>query len=84
MYEIKKLFVIVDGNYINMSQRFAGILCTSYDEVHEVMKLKEFHIICSQWFLSKRRRIDGNFVLDFCNLLGCLRDWVDYRNSAAR
>ena len=38
MYEIKKLFVIVDGNYIDMSQRFAGILCTSYDKVHEVMK----------------------------------------------
>ena len=38
MYEIKKLFVIVDGNYIDMSQRFAGILCTNYDEDHEVMK----------------------------------------------
>lgn len=38
MYEIKKLFVIVDGNYIDMSQRFAGILCNDYDEVYEVMK----------------------------------------------
>ena len=38
MYEIKKMLVIVDGNYADISQRFAGILCTSYDEVHEVMK----------------------------------------------
>ena len=38
MYEIKKMLVIVDGNYIDMSQRFAGILCNDYDEVHEVMK----------------------------------------------
>ena len=32
------MFVIVDGNYIDISQRFAGILCNDYDEVHEVMK----------------------------------------------
>ena len=38
MYEIKKMLVIVDGNYIDISQRFAGILCNDYDEVHEVMK----------------------------------------------
>lgn len=38
MYEIKKLFVIIDDNYVDMSSQFAGILCTSYDEVHEVMK----------------------------------------------
>ena len=38
MYEIKKMLVIVDGNYADISQRFAGILCNDYDEVHEVMK----------------------------------------------
>ena len=38
MYEIKKMFVIVDGNYIDISQRFIGILCNDYDEVHEIMK----------------------------------------------
>ena len=38
MYEIKKLFVIIDSNYVDMSPQFAGIPCTSYDEVHEVMK----------------------------------------------
>ena len=38
MYEIKKLFVIIDGNYVDMSPHFAGILCTGYDKVHEVMK----------------------------------------------
>lgn len=38
MYEIKKMFVIVDGNYIDITQRFAGILCNDYDEVHEAMK----------------------------------------------
>ena len=38
MYEIKKMLVIVDGNYIDISQRFAGIPCNDYDEVHEVMK----------------------------------------------
>ena len=38
MYKIKKMLVIVDGNYIDISQRFVGILCNDYDEVHEVMK----------------------------------------------
>ena len=38
MYEIKKMLVIVDGNYADISQRFAGIFCNDYDEVHEVMK----------------------------------------------
>ena len=41
MYKIKKMLVIVDGNYIDISQRFAGILCNDYDEVHEVMKTQE-------------------------------------------
>ena len=38
MYEIKKMLVIVDGNYADISQRFTGIFCNDYDEVHEVMK----------------------------------------------
>ena len=55
MLKIDKIIIIKDGQHIDVTSTFGGVLCNSYDEVHETLKELGF-----SHYLFRLKEAEGN------------------------